>query len=351
MKTTSLLFVICLVVAALVCTTGCATKPAKVEVAQAKLAMFKPLPVEMTSDANPITAEKIALGRMLYYEPRLSKSQKISCNSCHMLDKYGVDNQPTSDGHKGQKGDRNSPTVYNAAGQFVQFWDGRAANVEEQAKGPVLNPVEMAMPAEKQVVAVIKSMPEYVVAFKAAFPKDKDPVTYGNMALAVGAFERKLVTPSRWDKFLAGDQTALSESEKAGFNLFVDSGCNACHMGAFVGGSMYQKLGVVKPYPDESDPGRAKVTKSEGDKMMFKVPALRNVEKTGPYFHNGKVATLDDAVAQMGEYELGKQLKPEEVKSIVAWLATLTGEIPADYIKPPALPKSTPKTPKPDMGD
>jgi cytochrome c peroxidase len=351
MNKTSLLLVICLVAAALVCTTGCATKPAKVEIAQAKLAMFKPLPAEIASDANPITPEKIALGRMLYYETRLSKSQEISCNSCHMLDKYGVDNQATSDGHKGQKGDRNSPTVYNAAGHFVQFWDGRALNVEEQAKGPVLNPVEMAMPAEKHVVAVIESIPEYVAAFKAAFPQDKNPVTYDNMARAIGAFERKLVTPSRWDKFLAGDQNALTESEKAGFNLFVDSGCNACHMGAFVGGSMYQKLGVMKPYPDAGDPGRAKVTKNDGDKMMFKVPSLRNVEKTAPYFHNGKVATLDDAVAQMGEYEVGKQLKPEEVKAIVAWLATLTGEIPTEYIKPPALPKSTPKTPKPDTGD
>jgi cytochrome c peroxidase len=350
MDKTSLLSVICLGGLALA-GAGCAPQTTPVEIAPAKLAMFKVLPAEMPSADNPITPEKVALGRMLYYETRLSRSQKISCNSCHPLDKYGMDNESTSDGHKGQKGDRNSPTVYNAAGHFVQFWDGRAANVEEQAKGPVLNPVEMAMAAEKQVVVVIQSMPEYVAAFKAAFPGDKHPVSYGNMARAIGAFERKLVTPSRWDKFLAGDQAALTGAEKTGFNLFVDSGCNACHMGAYVGGSMYQKLGVAKPYPDQSDAGRAKVTKIEGDKMMFKVPTLRNIEKTGPYFHTGKTATLDGAVAEMADYQLGKPLKPEEVKSIVAWLATLTGEIPADYIKPPELPKSTSKTPKPDPGD
>jgi len=350
MRNTSFWFAACLGGLAIFF-TGCTGKTTKVEVDPAKTAMFKPLPAEMAADANPITAEKVALGRMLYYDTRLSKSQKLSCNSCHKLDKYGVDNEPTSPGHKGQRGDRNSPTVYNSAGHFVQFWDGRAANVEEQAKGPVLNPVEMAMPAEKHVVAVIKSMPEYMTAFKAAFPGDKDPVNYDNMARAIGAFERKLTTPSRWDKFLAGDQAALTDEEKAGFNKFVEAGCNTCHMGQYVGGSMYQKMGAVKDYPDQSDPGRAKVTKSDGDKMMFKVPSLRNVEKTGPYFHTGKVASLDRAVAEMADYQLGKQLKPEEVKSIVAWLATMTGEIPADYIKPPELPKSTPKTPKPDPGD
>ena len=331
--------------------TGCKTKTAKVEIEPAKTALFQPLPPEMASPANPLTAEKIALGRMLYYDTRLSRSQKLSCNSCHKLDRYGVDNEPTSSGHNGQRGDRNSPTVYNAAGHVAQFWDGRAANVEEQAKGPVLNPVEMAMPAEKHVVAVIKSMPEYVTAFKAAFPQDKEPVSYDNIARAIGAFERKLVTPSRWDKFLAGDQNALTDEEKAGFNKFVETGCQTCHMGAYVGGSMFQKLGAVKPYPDQSDPGRFKITKNEGDRMVFKVPSLRNVAKTAPYYHSGKVASLETAVAEMADYQLGKQLKPEEVKAIIAWLAALTGEIPTDYVQPPELPPSTPRTPKPDTGD
>lgn len=329
---------------------GCDKQPSTA-IDPVKLKMFAPLPEGFPAQAAAPTEEKINLGRMLYYEPRLSKSQKISCNSCHGLSTYGVDGQPTSDGHKGQKGDRNSPTVYNSAGNFVQFWDGRAADVEEQAKGPVLNPVEMAMPNDRQVITVLKSIPEYVGAFRKAFPEDRDPVTYDNMAKAIGAFERKLVTPARWDKFLKGDQAALTEEEKAGFNTYTTAGCQACHAGALLGGNLYQKLGLVKPYPDASDPGRAKVTKSEADRMFFKVPSLRNIEKTGPYFHNGKVAALDQAVAHMAEYQLGKPLNETEVRSIVAFLKSLTGELPADYIKEPALPKSTSKTPKPDLTD
>jgi cytochrome c peroxidase len=285
---------------------------------------------------------------MLYYETRLSTDQKISCNSCHELEKYGVDGQATSDGHKGQKGDRNSPTVYNAAGHVAQFWDGRAPDVEEQAKGPIMNPVEMAMPNEKVVVAVLKSMPEYVRAFRAAFPAEKDPVTLNNMAKAIGAFERKLITPSRWDKFLEGDQAALTPAEKLGFNTFFTAGCQTCHSGALLGASFYQRLGVIKPYPDQSDLGRFQLTKSEGDKMVFKVPSLRNIEKTGPYFHNGKVGSLSDAVERMAEYQIGRKLSDAEIQSIVTWLKSLTGEIPAEYIHPPKLPESTSKTPKPE---
>jgi cytochrome c peroxidase len=350
--TTALLFaaVVVIIVAA-----GCgkATEPpapAAVTIDPVKLQMFQPLPEVASSGVNPVTEEKVALGRMLYYETRLSKGQDIACNSCHMLDKYGVDNQPTSDGHKGQKGDRNSPTVYNAAGHFVQFWDGRAADVEAQAKGPVMNPVEMAMPSEKQVVAVLTSMPEYVEAFKKAFPEDKDPVNYENMAKAIGAFERKLITPSRWDKFLRGDQNALTNEEKTGFNTYMEVGCQACHAGAYLGGNLYQKLGAVKPWPDTSDPGREKVTKNEADRMVFKVPGLRNVEGTSPYYHNGKVETLELAVSRMGEYQLGKTLTDSQVNSILTWLKTLTGDVPAEYIKAPVLPKSTAKTPKPDKG-
>ncbi len=318
-----------------------------VAVNPAQLELFQPLPDAMLSAANPLSEEKIALGRMLYYEPRLSKSQELACNSCHKLNSYGVDNEPTSEGHKGQRGDRNSPTVYNAAGHFVQFWDGRAPDVEAQAKGPVMNPVEMAMPSEKEVVAVLKSMPGYVEAFKKAFPGEKDPVSYDNMAKAIGAFERKLVTPSRWDKFLRGDQAALTNVEKAGFNDFMDAGCQTCHAGAYLGGNQYQRLGAVKPWPDASDPGREKVTKSEADRLVFKVPSLRDVEKTGPYFHNGKVATLEEATSLMAQYQLGKNLPPEKTESIVAFLKSLTGEIPVEYIQRPELPKSTSKTPKP----
>jgi len=316
-----------------------------------QLQMFSPLPKEMPPPAGSISEQQVNLGRMLYYETRLSTDQKISCNSCHELEKFGVDGQETSDGHKGQRGTRNSPTVYNAAGHVAQFWDGRAATVEEQAKGPVTNPVEMAMPNEKVVVAVLRSMPEYVRAFRAAFPVEKDPVTFDNMANAIGAFERKLITPSRWDKFLEGDSAALTPAEKQGFNTFIAAGCQTCHSGALLGASLYQKLGVIKPYPDESDLGRFQLTKSDADKMVFKVPSLRNIEKTGPYFHNGKVGTLEEAVTRMGEYQVGKKLTAPEIQSIVTWLKSLTGEIPAEYVKPPRLPESTASTPKPEAGE
>ncbi len=334
----------------LVFCSGCQRKPSE-RVDPTKLKLFQPLPAVAAGAAGPPSEELIALGRMLYYDPRLSKSQKISCNSCHDLSKYGVDNEPTSEGHKGQKGDRNSPSVYNAALQFAQFWDGRATDVEEQAKGPILNPVEMAMPSDKLVLAVLKSIPEYVEAFRRAFPNDKDPITMDNVARAIGAFERKLLTPARWDKFLAGDEQALTPQEKAGLNVFLDSGCQACHSGVLLGGDMFQVLGVMKPYPDQSDPGRYRVTQKESDRMVFKVPPLRNVEKTGPYFHNGKVATLEQAVEEMADYQLGKRLSRREVEYIVAFLKSLTGELPKDYIKAPELPKSTPRTPPPDLSD
>jgi cytochrome c peroxidase len=323
--------------------------PRAVVVDPAQLQMFSPLPEAVESEQNSITEAKVNLGRMLYYEPRLSKNQDISCNTCHDLAKYGVDGKPVSDGHRGRKGTRNAPTVYNAAGHFVQFWDGRAADVEKQATGPMMNPVEMAS-SDQGVVAVLKSMPEYVAAFRKAFPSDKDPVNLENTARAIGAFERKLMTPSRWDKFLKGDQTALSNVEKAGFNRYMEAGCQACHAGPYLGGEVYQKLGFMKPYPDNSDAGRQKLTRQESDRLVFKVPSLRNIEKTQPYFHTGKVATLEDAVQAMAEYQLGKQLKEDEIASILGFLKTLTGEIPAEYIKPPELPKSTARTPKPSQG-
>jgi cytochrome c peroxidase len=319
-----------------------------VPINEAQLGMFQPLPEVMESPENPITPAKVDLGRMLYYETRISKNHDISCNTCHDLANFGVDGKPTSPGHKGQLGDRNSNTVYNAAGQFVQFWDGRAKDVEEQAKGPVLNPVEMAMPDEASVIAVLKSMPGYVEAFEKAFPGEADPVTYDNFAKAVGAFERKLVTPSRWDKFLEGDQAALSAEERKGFNKFVEAGCTTCHIGPYVGGNMFQKTGLVKPWPRQEDKGRAMETKNAADDMMFKVPILRNITKTGPYFHDGSEPSLENAVKLMAEYQLGKTLTDEDTKLIVAWLETLTGEIPTAYIKEPELPASTDKTPKPD---
>lgn len=307
-----------------------------------------PLPKEFASATDPITEEKITLGRMLYFEKRLSKNHDISCASCHGLDTYGVDRKPFSDGHKGQKGGRNAPSTYLAAGHFVQFWDGRSPHVEHQATGPVTNPVEMSMKDEQQVAKVLRSIPEYVAAFKAAFPKEKEPVSLKNAGRAIGAFERRLVTPSRFDRFVAGDRSAISADEAHGFLTFVSVGCTACHNGTLLGGSSYQKTGAVKPWPNQKDQGRFEITQVESDRMMFKVPSLRNVAETAPYFHDASADTLEQAISRMAEHQLGKQLTAAELAQIKSFLVALTGEIPADYVKEPQLPASTDKTPKPD---
>ena len=288
-------------------------------------AAFTPLPATAESASNPITQQKVALGKKLFLDKRLSKANDISCNSCHSLDTFGVDNKPTSDGHKGQKGNRNSPSVYNAALHATQFWDGRAATVEDQALGPILNPVEMAMDSEKAVVDRLKADKALAKEFAGAFPQEKDPVTYKNVGRAIGAFERTLLTPSRFDAYLKGDENALTQAEKDGGRLFVQTGCTACHNGVGVGGQMYQKLGLVKPY-DTKDLGRYEVTKAEADKFFFKVPSLRNIEKTGPYFHDGSVATLEDAVSRMAEYQLGRTLSQKDVESIVTFLKAMTAQ-------------------------
>jgi len=275
----------------------------KVQVNTDALKMFEPLPAVMTSPDNPVSDAKVGLGRILYYDPRLSANQKISCNTCHPLDGYGAEPKAVSTGFKHQKGNRNAPTVYNAAGHFVQFWDGRAPTVEEQAKGPITNPVEMAMPSNSAAVQVIKSMPEYVAMFQKAFPQEADPITYNNMAKAIGAFERGLVTPSKWDAYLTGNASALTDAQKEGFNTFAATGCQWCHAGAYVGGAAYQKLGVVKPWPNQSDQGIYQLTKDDNDRMVFKVPSLRNIKKTGPYFHDGSVATLEDAIRNMAVHQ------------------------------------------------
>lgn len=316
---------------ALVAAVGCVAAPPLASAQDgdtAWKAAFSPLPKQADSAENPITPEKVALGKQLYSDTRLSQDNTISCNSCHNLRTFGVDNEPTSKGHKGQRGNRNSPTVYNAALHLAQFWDGRAGTVEQQALGPILNPVEMAMKSEAQVVERLKSDPKTVAAFKAAFPTESDPVTYPNVGKAIGAFERTLMTPSRFDTYLQGDSAALTPAEVRGAKRFVESGCVACHNGATVGGLMYQKLGLVKPYPTK-DLGRFEHTKNEADKYFFKVPSLRNVAETGPYFHDGSVPTLEAAVSLMGEHQLGKKFTTEEVQEIVTFLRALTGTVPA----------------------
>lgn len=313
--------------------------------------LFGALPAVMESPKNPVTEPKVVLGRQLYFETRLSKNHDLSCNSCHVLDSYGIDPRPnnkTSEGHKGQFGGRNSPTSYNAALHFVQFWDGRAADVEEQAKGPILNPVEMAMPDEASVIAVLESIPGYLPLFQSAFPEAEKPITYDNVAAAIGAFERKLVTPGRFHKFLGGDASALDEKEQRGLSLFIDAGCIACHQGPGLGGGMYQKLGLLKPYPT-SDAGRFDATKVESDRGFFKVPSLLNIARTAPYFHDGSIATLEQAVRIMAEYQTAKgTLTDAEVADLVAFLNALTGELPVEYIKEPPALAAGPKTPKPN---
>jgi len=312
------------------------------------LRRFKPVRDAIETADNPITAAKVELGRMLYFEPRLSKNHDLSCNSCHVLDRYGVDGQRTSPGHKGQRGQRNSPTVYNAAGHFVQFWDGRAATIEDQAMGPITNPVEMAMADGQAVERTLRSIPEYVALFKTAFPGERQPVIDDNVSKAIGAFERGLVTPSRWDAYLKGDEKALSAQELDGLKVFTNVGCMVCHTGEFLGGSMFEKVGVVEEWINQADQGRLAVTKLEADRMMFKVPSLRNIDKTAPYFHDGSAATLDEAVSMMGRHQLGLELTSEERNAIVSWFRSLTGELPKAYIQPPQLPAASPQTPAPN---
>jgi cytochrome c peroxidase len=316
------------------------TAPADLGVDAQALAAFQPVPAVVASEANPITTQKVALGRMLYYDTRFSAGGQVSCYVCHPLHDYGTSHRQTGVGHDGKVGGRNEPTVYNAAGHVAQFWDGRAPDVEAQALGPVLNPIEMGMPDATAVLAVLKSMPGYVDAFAAAFPGQADPVTFENFGRAIGAFERGLVTPSRWDEFLRGNVGALSASEKAGFTTFVEAGCAQCHNGTWVGGSLYTKAGVVNPWFTLADPGRFKVTSLPGDRLVFKVPSLRNIEETWPYFHDGSVQRLPDAVRLMAWHQLGMNLDDADVEAIVAWLRTLTGPVDFDYINEPALPAS-----------
>lgn len=318
---------------------------AQTEVNRAALGMFQPILEVAENPANPLTDAKVDLGRMLYYDTRLSKNRTVSCNSCHDLASFGDDGLATSKGIHDQTGGRSAPTVYNAAIHIAQFWDGRAADVEAQAVGPVLNPIEMGMPDENYVLRVLKSIPGYVEAFAKAFPEEKDPLTYANVGKAIGAFERKLMTPSRFDDFLKGDDKALTDAEKHGLNLFVTTGCTVCHNGMGVGGHLYQKLGLVKEWPTK-DLGRYEATKNEADKYFFKVPSLRNITETGPYLHDGSIASLEEIVSKMAEYQLGRTISEEDTKAIVTFLGSLKGRIDENYIKQPEVPADGPETPK-----
>jgi cytochrome c peroxidase len=311
------------------------------------LEIFKPLPKSFDLEAGPAVEARVTLGRMLFFDARLSKNHDRSCNSCHDLNNFGVDGQKLSTGHKGQLGLRNAPTVYNAAPHIAHFWDGRAANLEAQAQSPILNPAEMAMTQER-VLRTVSSIQPYVDLIKKSFPRDKKPLTTANVANAIGAFERRLVTPGRFDRFLMGEADALTAQQKRGLVKFFEYGCTTCHHGAAVGGSSFQRLGLVRPFPRQVDLGRFGVTHNDADRMVFRVPSLRNIARTGPYLHDGSVTDLREVVHLMGRHQLGKEIPDGDVDFIIAFLKALTGEIPAATVARPDLPPSTPRTPKPD---
>ena len=291
----------------------------------AKGALIEPLPAKMPG-AEKDTPALVALGKKLFLDKRLSTNNSQSCNSCHNVEGKGggVDNEPTSPGAFGKRGGRNSPTVLNAGLQLAQFWDGRAADLVAQAKGPILNPGEMAMPSETEVVKKIGAAKDYPPLFDQAFSGAGSKISYENIAQAIAAFERTLITRDRFDDFLKGSDKALSALELKGANLFLTTGCTTCHTGPLIGGGMYMKVGLVNPYENTSDLGRFEVTKDNDDKFKFKVPTLRNIALTAPYFHDGKIATLPEAVKKMAWLQLGKELKDDEIKAIVAFLGSLT---------------------------
>ena len=301
---------------------------------------IKPIEAAQVSDAG-----KVELGKKLWFEPRLSMSGIISCNTCHNLSMGGTDNLKTSIGHGWKAGPVNSPTVFNSSLAIAQFWDGRAADLKEQAGGPIQADVEMNMP-HTLAVGILQSIPGYVDEFKRVYGKDK--IDIDMITDSIAEFEKTLVTPnSRFDKWLAGDDKALTGKELAGYTLFKDSGCVACHNGPAAGGTSFQRMGVVEPYKSSSPAeGRSAVTGVDADRFNFKVPTLRNVELTYPYFHDGEAATLEQAVDTMGRLQLGRTYSKDEIGQIVAFLKTLTGELP--QIAMPILPPSSNETPRPD---
>lgn len=289
------------------------------------LRYFEPLPATMPGAENDSEA-RIALGKKLFFEVRLSINDRQSCETCHRLGKgqAGIDNLPTAVGAKGDVGTRNTPTVLNAGWQFKQFWDGRAENLADQAKQPILNPIEMAMPSAEAVITKMKGIAEYRDAFAKAFPGSADPLTYDNMAEAIAAFERTLRSESRFDDFLNGDTGALNEEEQRGLDEFLRLSCNNCHDGPLLGGGLFRNIEEKAPYPNQKDRGRIEITKSPDDLMVFKVPQLRNVAVTAPYFHDGQVKTLTDAVHMMGRLMVGVQFSEQQVNELVAFLGALT---------------------------
>ena len=312
--------------------------------------LFQPVPTEPPAMKGiSATPAMVQLGKDLYFDPRLSQSHNISCNTCHQIGLGGVDMLPTSIGHKWQRGGRNAPTVLNAVFNVAQFWDGRAADLKAQAGGPIQNPIEMGITHE-HAIEMLKAIPGYEPLFKAGYPDDNDPITMPNVVTAIAAFEATLITPNApFDEYLRGNASALTDEQKEGLKLFIDTGCAACHSGINVGGQMYAPFGVVeRPGADilpPSDKGRFAVTKTVSDEYVFRVPPLRNIELTPPYFHSGQVWDLNQAVGIMATDQLGKSLNDDQVAKITAFLKSLTGEQP--QVTYPIMPPSVAATPTP----
>lgn len=301
-------------------------------------------PIQPIQPAKVTNQAKVELGKQLFFDPRLSKSGFISCNSCHNLSMGGSDNLPSSIGHNWQQGPINSPTVLNSSLNLAQFWDGRAADLKAQAGGPIANPMEMGF-THNLAVDVLDSIPQYKESFKKVYGKNS--IDIDQVTDAIAAFEETLVTPnSRFDQWLKGDKKALNKDELAGYQLFKDVGCTACHNGSAVGGNSFQKMGLVEPYATQNPAeGVAGLTGNDADRMKFKVPTLRNVELTYPYFHDGAYWNLEEAVDVMARLQLGRKLEQKQIAQITAFLKTLTGEQPSFAL--PILPPSTAKTPRP----
>jgi cytochrome c peroxidase len=282
--------------------------------------VFVPLPTSLID--TEINKDLIHLGKTLYFEKSLSKSGTISCNSCHKLDQFGVDNEATSLGHDGRRGGRNSPTVYNAALNFVQFWDGRAKDLEEQALGPLLNPIEHGLANEAEALKKLDTK-SYRDLFSKAFTKGgEESFSFKNIGLAIAAFEKTLLTPSRFDDYLNGQAEALSKIERQGLRKFIEVGCTTCHQGVGVGGDSFQMLGQVNKF-ETKDEGRFLITNDPQDKFVFKVPSLRNASKTAPYFHDGSIKTLEEAIKLMGHHQLDVALDAAEIEQLKAFIGSL----------------------------
>ena len=309
-------------------------------------AIFQPLPA-IPAATDPTTVARIDLGRHLFFESRVSVDGTVSCSHCHQPDKQAADGLPKAIGIFGKLNTRNAPSIFNASLNFKQHWRGDRESLEEQAEKSLLGPATFGNPDYAAPMGKLKAIPAYGPAFAKAFPEDKDPITPKNWAAAIAAYERTLLTPSKFDAYLGGNVQALTDAEQAGLRKFIDSGCAACHDGAGIGGNAFQKFGVVVDYWKETgskdpDKGRADVTKSDADLYVFKVPSLRNVAGTAPYFHDGSVADLKRAVEIMGKTQLGADIPEKDAEAITAFLGTLTGPVPANYSAPERYPDASP---------